>query len=60
MANNFQDTLTGKAELKDYYGAESQYEAIKKRRKKAIEKYGIEDEDKVGWDKTPKPIEDQE
>lgn len=58
MANNFQDILSGKPELKDYYGTDSQYEAIKKRRKKAIEKYGIEDEDKVGYDKVPKPIDE--
>lgn len=58
MANNFQDTLSGEAELKDYYDSGSQYEAIKKRRKKAMEKFGIELEDEVGFNKVSKPIED--
>lgn len=44
MADNFQTIQSGKAELKDYYGNESTYEAIRRRRKKSIEKLGIEEE----------------
>ena len=44
--NNFQNTLTGQAELKDYYDdsgmrKESIAEAIRRRRKKSFEKVGL-------------------
>lgn len=55
MANSFQSINSGEAELKDYYNSGSQYEAIKRRRKKAMEKYGLQEEDKVGWDRVLDP-----
>lgn len=47
MANNFLDTQLGKSELKDAYdpGSDSIYEAIRRKRKKRIEKLALEDVD---------------
>ena len=50
MANEFQDISSGQGELKNFYEGESQYEAIKRRRKKAMEKQGLFEEDKYDWD----------
>ena len=58
MANDFQDTLSGKAELKDYYNQESEYEAIKRKRKKAMEKNGLLEDDSLEYDKVNKPLPD--
>lgn len=55
MANLFQGIDSGEAELKDYYDTGSQYEAIKRRRKKAMEKYGLTDDPKYDWEKVPDP-----
>lgn len=57
MANSFQTIDSGEAELKDYYDIESQYEAIKRRRKKAMEKQGIFEDEKYDFDTVPKPTE---
>lgn len=38
MANSYLNTQTGQPELKDYDSTESVYEALKRRRKKAMEK----------------------
>ena len=55
MADQFQGIESGKAELKDYYDVGSQYEAIKRRRKKAMEKQGLFDDEKYDWDRVPTP-----
>ena len=58
--NQFQSTQSGSAELKDYYGSESQYEAIKRRRKKAMEKQGIFEEPDYDYKRVEKPSPDYE
>ena len=45
MANNLLSTSTGAAELKDNYGQESVYEAIRRRRAKRNDKLEIPDKD---------------
>lgn len=57
MANSFQTSATGKAELKDYYDEyDSTYEALKKRRKRAADKEIIPQVNNEGeFDKVPKP-----
>ena len=56
MANSFQTSQTGKAELKDYYDEyDSTYEALKKRRKKAADKEIIPQVNNDGtFDKFPR------
>lgn len=58
MPNNFQSITSGEPELKDYYNQESQYEAIKKRRKRRLQKEGLTEDDAVGYDTVPKPIDE--
>lgn len=58
MPNNFQSITSGEPELKDYYNQESQYEAIKKRRKRRLQKEGLTEDDTVGYDTVPKPIDE--
>ena len=58
MANDFQSMTTGQPELKDYYDPyASTYEAIKKRRKKAMENKGLEDQNDYSatFEKVPNP-----
>lgn len=56
MPDNIQNTQTGGAELKDYYQPyNSTYEAIKRRRKKRMEKQGIQDQESSEFDLVPNP-----
>lgn len=55
MSDSFQGINSGQGELKNFYEGESQYEAIRRRRKKAMEKQGLTEEDKYDWDETLKP-----
>ena len=55
MPDNFQGINSGQGELKDFYEDDSQYEAIRRRRKRAAEKEGIILEDKIAFDTVPKP-----
>lgn len=55
MPDSFQSIQSGQGELKDYYG-ESMYEALRRRRKKNAEKFGLdEDTDEVNRDKIKDP-----
>lgn len=55
MSDSYQNIDSGQSELKNFYSAdESQYEAIRRRRKRLLEKMGI-DEDDGSRDKTPSP-----
>lgn len=49
--NSFQTIDSGQPELKDDY--ESAYEAIRRRRKKNLEKYGVEEDEKIDRDEVP-------
>lgn len=57
--NDFKSIQSGKAELKDYYPdnskKESISEALKRRRKKSIEKFGLESDDEIDKTKEEKP-----
>lgn len=55
MANEFQDISSGQGELKNFYEGESQYEAIKRRRKRAMDKQGLIEEEKYDWDEVRDP-----
>lgn len=55
MSDAFQGINSGQGELKNFYEKESQYEAIKRRRKKAAEKNGIIEEEKYDWDEVTNP-----
>lgn len=45
MANNFQTTQSGSAELKNNYQQDPAYIALQRRRQKLVEKHNIEDKD---------------
>lgn len=58
MADSFQGIQSGQGELKNFYEDESQYEAIKRRRKRAMEKQGLFDDEKYDWDRVMNPNPD--
>lgn len=55
MANNPQTIQSGSGELKNFYDDSSTYEAIKRRRKKAAEKSGIDETPDYDWNEVPDP-----
>lgn len=55
MPDDFQNIKSGQGELKNNYEGESQYEAIKRRRKKAMEKQGLSDDTIYDWNETLDP-----
>lgn len=59
--NNFQSIASGSAELKNDYGGQgSVYEAVRRRRKKLVEKEGINSENDSETDRTSIPVPDDE